>query len=103
MKDKMRTEYLRRVRKLAKLELYARNVFMGINQWALGVVRYSAEIADCTREDLEPLDRETRKILTCNGFLHPHASVATLSLERCVGGRGLISAIDCVLSECNRL
>ena len=61
MKDKMRTEYLRRVRKLAKLELCARNVFMGINQWALGVVRYSTEIADCTREDLEPLDRETRK------------------------------------------
>ena len=61
MKDKMRTEYLRRVRKLAKLELYARNVFMGINQWALGVVRYSTEIADCTREDLESLDRETRK------------------------------------------
>ena len=61
MKDKMRTEYLRRVRKLAKLELYARNVFMRINQWALGVVRYSTEIADCTREDLEPLDRETRK------------------------------------------
>ena len=32
MKDEIRTEYLRRVRKLAKLELYARNVFMGINK-----------------------------------------------------------------------
>ena len=32
MKDEIRTEYLRRVRKLAKLELYARNVFMRINK-----------------------------------------------------------------------
>ena len=29
MKNKIRTEYLRRVRKLAKWELYARKVFMG--------------------------------------------------------------------------
>ena len=28
MKDKIRTEYLRRVRKLAKSELYTRNVLM---------------------------------------------------------------------------
>ena len=32
IKDKIRTEYLWRVRKLEKSELYARNVFMGINQ-----------------------------------------------------------------------
>ena len=33
-----RTEYLMRQRKLAKSELYARNVFMGINHWALKMV-----------------------------------------------------------------
>ena len=43
MKDKIRTEYLRGVRKLAKSELYARNVFMGTNQCLLGVVMYSVE------------------------------------------------------------
>ena len=32
MKDKIRTEYLRRVRKLPKSGYYARNVLMGINQ-----------------------------------------------------------------------
>ena len=31
MKDKIRTKYLRRVRKLVKSELYARNVFMRVN------------------------------------------------------------------------
>ena len=67
MKDKIRTEYLRRVRKLPKLGYYARNVLMGINQWVLCVVRYSTRIVDWTRGDLELLDRKTRKILTYNG------------------------------------
>ena len=59
IKDQIRTKYLRRVKKLAKSELYARNVFMGINQWTL---RYNAEIVDWTRGDQELLDRNTRKI-----------------------------------------
>ena len=92
-----------RVRKLAKSELYARNVFMGINQWALRVVRYSAGIVDWNRGVLELLDRKTRKILTCNGLFHPRANVAWLYLKRCEGARGLIPAKDCVLSECNGL
>ena len=39
MKDKIKTEYFRRVKKLVKLELYARNIIMGINWWVLGLVR----------------------------------------------------------------
>ena len=103
MKDKIRTEYLRRVRKLTKSELNAKNVFMRMNQWGLGVVRFSTGIVDWTGGDLELLDRTTRKILTCNGLFYPHAIVASLYLKRCEGRRGLISAKDCVLSECNGL
>ena len=43
MKNKIRTTYLRRARKLVKLELYARHMFVEINKRALGVVRYIAE------------------------------------------------------------
>ena len=56
---------------------------MGINQWVLDVVRYSAGIVDWTREDLELLDKKTRKMLTCNGLFHPRANVARLYLKRC--------------------
>ena len=49
------------------------------------------------------MDRKIRKILTCNGFFDPRANVARLYLKICEGGRGLISARDCVLSKCNRL
>ena len=44
MNNKIRTEHLRRVRKLAKTESYARNVLMGINKWVLNVARYSARL-----------------------------------------------------------
>ena len=92
MKDENRI--FETVKKLAKSELYARNMFTRINQWALGV---------WSEGDLELLDRKTRKILKCNGLFHPRANVARLSLKRCEEGRGLISAKDCVLSECNGL
>ena len=75
----------------------------GLNQWALGVVRYSAGIADWTRGDLKVLDRKRRKVLTCNDLFHPRANVAKLYLKRFGGGRGLILAKYCALSECNGL
>ena len=92
---------MRKVRKLAKSELHAKNVFIRINQWTLGVVRYSAGIVDWTEGDLGILSRKARKILTCNGLFHPCANVVGLYLKRCKGRRGLISAKDYVLSKCN--
>ena len=89
MKDNIRTEYLRRVRELAKSELYARNKFIMIYQWTLGVVSYSAGIVDWTEGDLGLLDRKVRKILTCNGLFHPCGNVVRLYLKRCKGRRGL--------------
>ena len=44
MKDKVRNEYMRRVKLLVKSELYAGNLVKGINTWAIGVVRYSAGV-----------------------------------------------------------
>ena len=89
MKDKIRTEYLRREKKLAKSELHARNVFIRINQLVLGVVRNSAGIVDSTGGDLELLDRKTKKILTCNNLFHPCDNVVRLHLKRCKGKRRL--------------
>ena len=103
MKDTIRTKYLRRVRKSEKSELYPRNVFMRINQCSLAVVRYSEEIVDWTRGDLELLDRETRKILTCNDFFHSRANVARLYLKRYKGGIRIKSAKYCSINECNGL
>ena len=66
-----------------EVKLYARNMFIWINQWALAVVRYSEGIVDWTLGELELLNRKTRKILPCNGLFYPHANVARLNLKRC--------------------
>ena len=99
MKEKVRVEYLRRVKLLAKSELYAGNMVKGINAWAIGVVRYSAGILDWTKEDLKQMDVKTRKILTFCGAFHKRGSVGRLYLKRKEGGKGLISVEDCVRQE----
>ena len=99
MKEKVRNEYLRRVKLLAKSELYAGNLVKGINAWAIGVVRYSAGILDWTKEDLRQMDVKTRKTLTFCGAFHKRGSVGRLYLKRKEGGKGLISVEDCVRQE----
>ena len=42
MKDRVKTEYYRRVRKVLETKLNSGNVFKAINTWAVSVVRYSA-------------------------------------------------------------
>ena len=82
MKEKVRNEYLRRVKLLSKSELYAGNLVKGINAWAIGVVRYSAGILDWTKEDLRQMDVKTRKTLTFCGAFHKRGSVGRLYLKR---------------------
>ena len=41
MKDMIRKEYLRRTRKLLETKLSSKNLFKGINTWAVILVRYS--------------------------------------------------------------
>ena len=81
MKEKVRNEYLRRVKLLSKSELYAGNLVKGINAWAIGVVRYSAGILDWTKEDLRQMDVKTRKTLTFCGAFHKRGSVGRLYLK----------------------
>lgn len=37
---------------------------MAVNEWSVAVVRYGAVILKWTKEELEELDRKTRKVLT---------------------------------------
>ena len=99
MKVKIRGEYLRRVKLLAKSRLYAGNLIRGINAWAVSVVRYSAGILDWNKGELKEMDKKTRHILTMFGVFHEKSSVPRLYVKRKDGGRGLISVMDCVREE----
>ena len=57
MKDKVKKEYFRRVRKVLETKLKSGNVFKAINTWAVSVVRYSAAFLGWSRLQLEEIDR----------------------------------------------
>ena len=99
MKVKVKSEYIRRVKKLVNSNLNGGNLVIGMNSWAVGIVRYGAGILDWTQEDLKQLDIKTRKILTMNGSLHPRSNVGRLYMSRRNGGRGMISCEECVKNE----
>ena len=46
MKEKVKTEYLRRVKLVAKSKLYGGHIIRAINAWAIGVGRYSGGILE---------------------------------------------------------
>ena len=66
---------------------------------AVSVVRYGAGIIKWTTEELEKLDRKTRKLLTIHRAFHCRGDVDRLYVKRSKSGRGLISVEDCVNIE----
>ena len=99
MKVNIRKEYFSRLRAVLKSKLNGGNIVKAINTWAVPVVRYSGGIVDWTKEDVENMDRKTRKLMTIHRALHPRSSVARLYLPRKSGGRGMQSIEDCINIE----
>ena len=60
MKNKVKKEYYRRVRKVLETKLKNQNVFKAINTWTISVVRYSAAFLRWSRFQLEEIDRRTK-------------------------------------------
>ena len=69
MKEKVRLEYVRRVRAVLRSKLNGRNKIMGINTWAIALLRYGGGILEWRKEELRSLDRKTRKLMTIHGAL----------------------------------
>ena len=99
MKEKLKSEYYRPVKLLARSKLYGGNAIKGINSWAVSVIRYTAGIIDWAAKDLKTIDTRTSKIMTMAGMFHQKGDVDRLYLMRKDGGRGMISVEDCVRRE----
>ena len=89
MKEKIKKEYLKRVRKLLSSKLYSGSKIRAINTYAVPVIRYSAGVVEWTKIEQQNLDRKTRKLLTLNGALHLRSDVDHLYIPRDEGGKGL--------------
>ena len=103
MKNKVTTEYKRRLRQILKSKLNGKNKIQAINTWAVALLRYGAGIIDWKVAELKKIDRTTRKTPTMYGAFHPKSDVDRLYLKREHGGRGLISVETRVRSEENNL
>ena len=96
MKERVSKEYKRRVRKVLETKLNGNNIIKAINTWAVSVVRYSAPFLDWRKEEIQELDRRTRKLMTMHKALYPKSNVDRLYISRNEGGRGLISVEDTI-------
>ena len=90
MRERLRKEYLRRVKMVLRTELYGRNKVEAINGLALPVLTYSFGVIHWGTTELQQLDRKTRRLLTMHGIHHPSADVDRLYVSRRDGGRGLM-------------
>ena len=64
MKDKSRNEYFRRAKLILKSKLNGRNKIMALNTWAVSILRYGAGILKWNKNELQEMDRKTRKFMT---------------------------------------
>ena len=103
IKNKVTTEYKRRLRQILKSKLNGKNKIQAINTWAVALLRYGAGIINWKVAELKKIYRTTRKTLTMYGAFHPKSDVDRLYLKRKHGGRDLISVATCVRSEENNL
>ena len=103
MKIKVTAEYKRRLRLILKSKLNGKNKIEAINTWTVALLRYGTGIINWKVDELEKMDRTTRKTLTMYGVLHPKIDIDRLYLNRKHRGRGLISIEMCVRLEENNL
>ena len=96
MKLNVSKEYIRRLRKVLKSKLNGGNLVRGVNTWAVSLLRYSAAFVSWRKSELQAIGRNTRKLFTIYGALHPKSDVDRLHILKKEGGRGLISIEGCV-------
>ncbi|KAF2891466.1 hypothetical protein ILUMI_14707, partial [Ignelater luminosus] len=90
VKDRLRREYIMRVRKVLKSELNSRDKMLVIGEIAVPVLQYSFGVVNWKIKELENIDSQTRKMLTTYKMHHPKADVDRLYTSRKDGGRGLM-------------
>jgi len=71
-------------------ELSVKNKIHATGSLAVPVLEYSFGIVNWHQEELQKLDRKTRKLPTIHGQHHPKVDVDRLYVPRKQGGRGLM-------------
>ena len=88
MMDILRHEYFRRVKKILRSKMKAENIIQAINSTAVSLIQYGAGIIGWRKDELNDIDRKTRKLFTMHRSMHPQSDVDRLYWKRTEGGRG---------------
>jgi hypothetical protein len=99
VKEKTTAEYKRRVKAILRTELRGKNKIEAINSLAIPVVRYTGGIIKWNKEDLQNMDRATRKLLCAHRGFAQKDDVDRLYVRRENGGRGLLKVEDVIRQE----
>ena len=91
MKVKIRKEYKSRIKPVLKSELNARNKIAAINTLTIPVILYSYGVIDWKLDEIQDLDRMTRKQLCMNWMLAKKADVDRIYLPCQEGRRSLMN------------
>jgi hypothetical protein len=98
-KEKLKKEYVRRLRLILSIELNAKNKMQEIGSLAVPVLSYSFGIINWYQEEIQKLDRKTRKMLAIHGQLYPRSDIDRLYVPRKEGGRGLMQVEGAYIAE----
>jgi hypothetical protein len=98
-KEKLKKEYVRRLRSILNAELSAKNKMQAIGSLTVPVVRYSFGIINWHQEEIQKLDRKTIKMLTIHGQHHPRADIDRLHVPRKEGRRGIMQVEGAYIAE----
>ena len=77
-KERVASEYFKRVRKIWKSELYSHHKINAHNTFAIPVIIPTFGILQWTKEEIEKIVVKTRKILCLNGTFHVNSDVDRL-------------------------
>ena len=91
MKVKIRKEYKRRIKLVLKSDMNARNKITANNTLAVPVILYSYGVIDWKLDEIQDLDRMTRKQLCMNWMLAKKPDVDRIYLPCQEGGRSLMN------------
>ena len=89
MRDKITTQYFKRLKAICKTELTPKNKIQAINQLAIPVITYGFGVIDWPQFQLNQIDVRTRKILTLHKVTYRINCLDRLYLPRSEGGLGL--------------
>ena len=82
MKEAFATEYFRRVKLVCKSKLNGKNKVNALNTWAISLMRYGAGILNWRVNEVDQMDRKTRKIFMINKEFHPKSDIDRLYVPR---------------------